>query len=120
MARSAALVVAAGLLTVGCSASHGSDVASTASTVQATPSTPAAEPKSKTGEGDGKMVVTYEEATSPEAIPGRDLMQRTHYLDDIAKSVTDWYRLPYDIPVVGRQCGEANDYWSPSDKSTLR
>ncbi|NTY59925.1 DUF4344 domain-containing metallopeptidase [Mycolicibacterium sphagni] len=127
MARSAALVVAAGLLTVGCGASHGSDVASstakadspTASPVQVTQSTPAAEPKSKTGEGDGKMVVTYEDATSPEAIPGRDLMQRTHYLDDIAKSVTDWYRLPYDIPVVGRQCGEANDYWSPSDKTLV-
>ena len=46
-------------------------------------------------------------------------MQRTHYLDDIAKSVTDWYRLPYDIPVVGRQCGEANDYWSPRDKTLV-
>jgi hypothetical protein len=131
MARSSALVVAVGLLAVGCSASHGSDApppsakaeSPTAST--STAAAPVAEarqsagypaPKAKTGDKDGQMVVTYEEATTPEAIAGRDLMEKTHFVDDIAKSVSDWYVLPYDIPVVGAQCGEANDFWSPGDK----
>jgi hypothetical protein len=135
MARSGALVVAVGLLAVGCGANHGSGAASSTANAE-TPTTSAASavdtpapgeaearqsagypaPKGKTGDKDGQLVVTYEEATTPEAIAGRDLMEKTHFLDAIAKSVSDWYVLPNDIPVVGAQCGEANDFWSPSDK----
>jgi hypothetical protein len=65
---------------------------------------------------DGQMIVTYEDATTPEAIKGRDLMQKTHLLEGLAKDINDSLRLPYDIPLVGAECGEANDFWSPSDK----
>ncbi|WP_319429041.1 DUF4344 domain-containing metallopeptidase [Mycobacterium sp. RTGN5] len=144
MARSSALVVVVGLLAMGCGANHGSDApapakaeaptrsaapavdAPTAGEAEARQSAGYPAPKGKTGDPtpgdptpggkDGQLVVTYEEATTPEAIVGRDLMEKTHFLDAIAKSVSDWYVLPNDIPVVGAQCGEANDFWSPSDK----
>jgi hypothetical protein len=66
---------------------------------------------------DGKMTVTYEDATTPEAIKGRDLMQKTHLLEGLAKDINDSLKLPYDIPLVGSECGVANDFWSPSDKT---
>jgi len=124
MMRLGAMVTAVGLLTVGCSANQEGEAppatkseapATSASAVAATRADGYPAPKAKTGEG-GQMVVSYEDATTPEAIAGRDLMRKTHFLDDIAKSVSDWYVLPYDIPVAGAQCGEANDYWSPGDK----
>lgn len=62
------------------------------------------------------MVVRYEDATTPEAQKGRELMQDTHVLDRLAEDVTATYKLPYDIPLVGRQCDEANDYWSSDDQ----
>ncbi|ULN48219.1 DUF4344 domain-containing metallopeptidase [Mycolicibacterium goodii] len=65
----------------------------------------------------GTMVVQYEDATTPEAQRGRDLMQKTRVLEQLADDVTATYKLPYDIPLVGAQCDEANDYWSPDDQT---
>lgn len=132
MARSVVVIVAVGLLVAGCGAKTGGDSppspakAEAAASPAAAPSSAAVAearesagypaPKAKTGEKDSQMVVTYEDANTPQAIAGRDLMQKTRFVDDIAKSVSDWYVLPYDIPVVGAQCGEPNDFWSPADK----
>ncbi|TDO14826.1 putative metallopeptidase DUF4344 [Mycobacterium sp. BK086] len=125
MARSGAVVVAVSLLVVGCSSKPSAapspsttaeTPAATASPVVATQTNGYPVPKAKTGEG-GKMVVTYDDATTPEAIAGRDLMEKTHFVDGIAQSVSDWYVLPYDVSVRGAECGEANDYWSSGDKT---
>ncbi|CAM4222458.1 hypothetical protein MB901379_02419 [Mycobacterium basiliense] len=35
-------------------------------------------------------------------------------LEAVAQQVNDILNLPYDVAVVGKQCGEANDYWDPS------
>jgi len=65
----------------------------------------------------GKMTATYEDATSPEAITGRDLIRNDHLLEDLADGITASLKLPYDIPLIGKQCDEANAYWSPDDKT---
>lgn len=65
----------------------------------------------------GKMTATYEDATSPEAITGRDIMKNDHLLEDLADSITESMKLPHDIPLIGKQCDTANAYWSPDDKS---
>lgn len=65
----------------------------------------------------GKMIATYEDATSPEAITGRDLIKNDHLLEDLADGITESLKLPHDIPLIGKQCGTANAYWSPSDQS---
>jgi hypothetical protein len=67
----------------------------------------------------GKMIVTYQDATSPEAIAGRDLMQKHHLLEDLADSDTQQLKLPYDIPVIGKQCDEANAFWSSDDQNMI-
>jgi hypothetical protein len=65
----------------------------------------------------GKMTASYQDATSPEAITGRDIMRSDHLLEDLADGITDSLKLPYDIPLIGKQCDTANAYWSPDDKS---
>jgi hypothetical protein len=65
----------------------------------------------------GKITATYQDATSPEAITGRDLLRNAHLLEDLADGMTDLLKLPYDIPLIGKQCDTANAYWSPDEKS---
>jgi hypothetical protein len=65
----------------------------------------------------GKMTATYEDATSPQAITGRDIMKNDHLLEDLAEGITQSLKLPYDIPLIGKQCDTANAYWSHDDKA---
>ena len=65
----------------------------------------------------GKMTATYQDATSPEAITGRNLIKNDHLLEDLADGITESLKLPYDVPLIGKQCGTANAYWSPNDQS---
>ncbi|MGY4711930.1 DUF4344 domain-containing metallopeptidase [Mycolicibacterium sp. CBM1] len=65
----------------------------------------------------GKMTVTYEDATSPEAVTGRDLIKNDGLLEDLAGSINESLKLPYDIPLIGKECGTANAFWSSADKS---
>jgi hypothetical protein len=36
---------------------------------------------------------------------------------ELANDINNTLKLPYDIPVKGSQCDEANDFWSPGDKA---
>jgi hypothetical protein len=68
-------------------------------------------------DGGGQMIVTYEDATSPEAQHGKKIMSEAQFLEEMADETSAMLDLPHDIPLFGRQCGEANAYWSPSDKA---
>jgi hypothetical protein len=68
---------------------------------------------------DGQMLPVYEDADTPEAVSGRDLMQQVDLLESLADTVNEGLRLPYDIPLQGTQCGEANDYWNPEEKAVI-
>ncbi|MGE2736022.1 DUF4344 domain-containing metallopeptidase [Mycolicibacterium vaccae] len=68
-------------------------------------------------EGGGTMIVTYEDAQSPEAVNGRELMQVNDLLEDLAADINDSMILPNDIALLGSECGEANAWWSPSENS---
>lgn len=60
------------------------------------------------------MNIRYEDAQTPEAQDGRQLMQDAKLLETVAQQVNDTLNLPYDLAAVGKECGEANDYWDPS------
>lgn len=120
--------VALSLVAVGCghdtTSKPSSESAVAASTAQAPSSgqpdvnakgVPDVSPDDK--DWPGKMIATYEDATSPEAITGRDIMKNDHLLEDLADGITDSLKLPHDIPLIGKECGSANAYWSPADKS---
>jgi len=119
-----AMVAVVGMLAVGCGANGGTQAtpATSAAASAANSETTSAAASAKRGAGDsaadsGRMTVVYEDATTPEAIRGRKLMEKTHLLESLAQEVNDWLVLPYDIPVVGSQCGEANDFWSSDEKT---
>lgn len=62
------------------------------------------------------MTAVYEDADTPDAVRGRDLMKDAGLLEELADDVNESLILPYDIPVVGAQCDEANAFWSPDEK----
>ena len=65
------------------------------------------------------MTVVYEDTTTRAATRGRKLMQKAHLLESLSQEVNDWLVLPYDIPVVGAQCGEANDFWNYDENKLI-
>jgi hypothetical protein len=111
--------LAAGLIAVGC----GGAAQDKADTSASPPGSPAASesPKAKgpddAGGAGGTMTVTYEDATSPEAINGKKLLQDNKVLEDLAADINQTLKLPFDIPLLGSQCGQANAFWKPSDKT---
>lgn len=70
-------------------------------------------------EWPGKMTVVYEDAKSPDAIRGRKFMEDNNLLPQLADDINSTLKLPYDIPLRGKQCDEPNDFWSPDDKSMI-
>lgn len=98
------------------------------STVTVTSQAPAGEPKpgdvNSNGTPDtsdqdwpGRMIATYEDAGSADAVTGRDLMRNDHLLEDLADGINQSLKLPQDVPLIGKECGEPNAYWSPDDRS---
>ncbi len=63
------------------------------------------------------MIVTYEDADTPEAINGKKLQQDNRMLDDLADDVNQTLNLPHDITLRGAQCGVPNAYWSEADNA---
>jgi hypothetical protein len=110
-------VLAVGLLVAGCGGSADEKAGSSGSSV-ASDSTKAKGPDdTATADAGGKMIVTYEDATSPEALNGKKLMQDNKVLEELAADINQSLKLPIDIPLLGKQCDTANAYWSPSNKS---
>ncbi|MCB0930994.1 MAG: DUF4344 domain-containing metallopeptidase [Mycobacterium sp.] len=120
----------AALLVTGCAHNQppqgqsGPTTAEVSSASQADPAQPAdvngnGKPDGDPSDGDwpGKMTVVYEDATTPEAVKGRQAMEDDNLLPQLADDINDTLKLPYDIPIKGTQCGEANDYWSSDDKA---
>jgi hypothetical protein len=58
--------------------------------------------------------IRYEDAQTPDAQRGRQLMQDAKLLEDLAQHVEDTLVLPSDMGAVGKQCDQANDFYDPS------
>jgi hypothetical protein len=116
------MVAVVGMLAVGCGSNSGTQAASTTSSAKSTAkstATSAANSRARAEAADeansGQMTVVYEDADTPEAIQGKELMQETGLLESLSQEINDWLELPYDIPVIGSQCGVANDFWDPDE-----
>lgn len=105
-----AVVLACALIAVGCG-----DASEPESTGTAQP--PTSSPESGHDDdvaADGKMVVFYDAAQSPEAINGRAIMQDNDLLEDLADDINQTLKLPHDISLRGSQCDEPNAFWDAS------
>ncbi|VEG51856.1 Uncharacterised protein [Mycolicibacterium aurum] len=114
-------LMAAGLLIVSCASSQQPPAeAPDASTADGGPPSgkvDAEQDPDPVPEGGGSMIVTYQDATTPEAIAGRDLMQGNELLEDFADDINQTLNLPYDIQLHGTQCDQANAFWSESENT---
>jgi len=117
-------LLAAGLIVAGCGSSTSEEADA--------PETPAAEtsakgkvdaenggaPEAPPAEGPGgTMIVTYENADTPEALNGKKIQQENRMLEDLADDINQTLVLPRDIQLKGAQCGVPNAYWSESDNA---
>lgn len=83
-------LVAAGLLTVGCGGSSGGDSAEASKSPAAAQSPAAQNPDpapDPNAPADGEMIVFYDEAGTPEATNGRNIMQNDQLLEDLAADI---------------------------------
>ena len=110
---------AALLVTAGCSASVTQQAdTSTSATSAAPPSKQAAsKAPSPAPEGSGKVVIRYEDAETPEAQRGRQIMQDAKVLEELAQHIEDTLLLPHDLGLVAKQCNTINDFYDPNTTS---
>jgi hypothetical protein len=110
--------LAAGLIVVGCGGAAEQKADSDGTSAAPGSSVASKGPEDAPVEGGGgKMTVSYDDAQSPEAINGRKLLQDNQVLEDLAADVNQTLKLPYDIPVHGSQCDQANAFWNPNEKT---
>ena len=64
----------------------------------------------------GRVIASYGEATTPEAIRGRELMMNSRMLEELADDVNASLKLPDDVALVGEQCGQVNASWNTVEK----
>lgn len=116
------VLLCAGLIVAGC----GNDPAPAPSTspsaakASGAPQDPRSDDTPEGAEGsedDGRMVVAYEDATTPEAVAGRALLQDNTVLDDLAADINESLYLPQDITLRGAQCDEPNAFWDAGANS---
>lgn len=60
---------------------------------------------------DGKVQVSFEEAGDYAA--ERELLEESELLETIGKDLAETFRLPRDIRMIGKACGEPNAFWDP-------
>jgi hypothetical protein len=66
----------------------------------------------------GKFVPKYERAMMSDlAKDGKKITQDNKVLEDLANALGSVYKLPKDIPVVAKECGQFNAYWDPQSQS---
>ena len=111
-------VLAVGLVVAGCGGGGGEEKADSSGSPAASQTPNAKGPdETATAGADGKLIVTYDDATSPDAINGKKLLQDNKVLEDLAADINQTLKLPIDIPLRGSQCDQANAFWSPSKKT---
>jgi hypothetical protein len=110
-------VFAIGLLVAGCGGAAEDKSASSESSAASETSKGKGPEETASADAGGKMTVTYDDATSPEAINGKKLLQDNKVLEDLAADINQSLKLPEDIPLHGSQCDQANAFWSPSNKT---
>lgn len=68
----------------------------------------------------GKFVPKYERAMASDlAKEGKTAIQDNKVLEELTDALGTMYKLPKDIPVIAKECGEFNAYWDPKNQSLI-
>ncbi|QOV37919.1 hypothetical protein IM697_05780 [Streptomyces ferrugineus] len=64
----------------------------------------------------GSLVVSYEKPKKAADRQAEAFLRRTKALEGVASYADAIIRLPYDVPLRAKSCGEANAFWNPETK----
>lgn len=67
----------------------------------------------KQGKGGGRMTLKIEPPRKSAYKPFEDEFRRDNFFQKVLDLMTSAVRLPRDVPVVVKECGQANAFWSP-------
>lgn len=73
-------------------------------------------PKTGTGRSGGKFRLSYAKVQDKDYRELRDLFQETALLEEAVKALNETFRIPSDIEITMRECGEANAYYESNGR----
>lgn len=73
-------------------------------------------PKTGTGKGGGAFRLTYAPVQDPDYREVRDIFKEAGLLEEAVQSLNDTFRIPKDVEVTMRECGEANAYYEADSR----
>ena len=73
-------------------------------------------PKTGTGKGGGRFRLTYEKVQDPDYRELRDAFKEAGLLEGAVEGLNDTFRIPRDIEVTMRECGEPNAYYESDSR----
>jgi hypothetical protein len=73
-------------------------------------------PKTGTGKGGGKFRLTYAPVQNQDYREVRDLFKEAGLLEEAVQGLNETFRIPRDVEVTLRECGEANAYYEADSR----
>lgn len=73
-------------------------------------------PKTGTGKSGGKFRLTYAPVQDQDYREVRDIFKEAGLLEEAVQSLNDTFRIPRDVEVTLRECGEANAYYESDSR----
>lgn len=74
------------------------------------------DPKAGTGRAGGKFRLSYAQVKDADYRELRDAFKEEGFLEEVVKGLNDTFRVPRDVEVTLRECGEANAYYEPDGR----
>ena len=68
-------------------------------------------PKTGTSKGGGTFRLTYAPVQDPDYREVRDIFKEAGFLEEAVQGLNETFRIPKDVEVTMRECGEANAYY---------
>ena len=66
---------------------------------------------------DGRFIATYASASTKEGRAEARLWKERKLLEDFVEAMNSYIRIPRDIKVIAKECGESNAYFDPESSS---
>ncbi|QDL27898.1 DUF4344 domain-containing metallopeptidase [Stenotrophomonas maltophilia] len=71
----------------------------------------------ETASADGRFIATYERASTQDNAVEARLWKERKLLEDFVEAMNSYIRIPRDIKVIAKECGESNAYFDPETSS---
>lgn len=74
------------------------------------------DPKAGTGKAGGKFRLSYAQVQDPDYRELRNAFKEEKFLEEVVSGLNETFRIPRDVEVTMRECGEANAYYESDSR----